>query len=103
MRYLVTDEDGNVAGSLMLSANGDERIPLKLSQGQLQALHAKCNALDRARDSLRGLARDEVLLAGSEEFGRNILHFSELSPSEASSLLDRLEHEILSDSEIAAS
>lgn len=93
-RLLVTDEEGNIAGSLSLFSS-DERIPLKLSQGQLRALHAKCNALDRARESERGAARVSALADASSEFGRALEHFSELSANEASWLLDRLENEIL--------
>ena len=97
-RLLVTDEEGNVCGSLLL-AESDERIPLKLSEGQLRALHAKCNALDRARDSERGAARAAALTDACSELGRGVEHFSDLSASEASWLLDRLEDEILAPSE----
>jgi len=90
-RLLVTDEEGNVVGSLTLSANGDEHIPLKLSQGQLRALHAKCNTLDGARDSERGAARAAALDAVGQECGRGVEHFTELSSNEASWLLDHLE------------
>jgi hypothetical protein len=95
-RLLVTDDEGNVCGSLLLTMHeSDERVTLKLSPGQLRALHAKCNAQDRILDSERGAARAAALADARAEFGREVEHFSDLTAIEASWLLDHLENAIV--------
>jgi hypothetical protein len=64
-----------------------------LTSGQLRALHAKADRVDKAREWPRGTAKKQALAAASQQFGRDLSSVRELSEDEASWLLDLLEEE----------
>lgn len=65
-----------------------------ITEGQMRALHAKANDLDRLGDYPSGASKQGILSEASEQFGRLIEHANELRAREASWVLDRLESEL---------
>lgn len=84
--YVVRHRTGSVAGT--------ERPAGKVNTGQLSALHAKANDLDRADGEARGTWKRQVLAEASRQFGREITSAGSLSYDEAGWVLDRLELEL---------
>lgn len=68
--------------------------PDGISVGQLAALHAKANELDRLRGQPRGAAKEEALEVAGQLLGRPIDSSKDMLFAEASRILDWLSDRI---------
>ena len=69
------------------------REPEAISPGQLRALHAIADRLDKRRQCGRGETKRAALAEASRRFGRAIVSAAKLSSLEASEVLDWLEEQ----------
>lgn len=97
---LAPTEDGTytlvVSGipAAVVSEHRTPPAPERISDGQLRALHAKANDLDRREGQPLGAWKRQALLAASMKYGREITSALDLTSGEASWLLDWLEEEL---------
>jgi excisionase family DNA binding protein len=66
----------------------------KITSGQLRALHAKSDALDRALEQPRSSSKRAVLRAAGEHFNRSFESANDLDEKQATWALDQLEAEL---------
>jgi len=72
-----------------------QAAPEAISAGQLRALHAMADELDRRGKVERGATKARALGEASSRFGREIASASKLSSLEASEILDWLEAQLV--------